>query len=595
MATSPYAAPQSTAQSTPHSSLYRRRLGPHHFAYLRAVAEGLERTDCARRYLGIEHGHEAVTAHRLVVDQVRAAARRRGETSARLIGLTIRVSDTHQPSLEDFIAERGLDGWSENEVTELYAELCGEAQGPDPKAQRRERLRKRQIELLRSLESAVAEAPSPSDFVGGWFDAALARKLDLAGFHTLGELNARVSAGGAWYKSLPAVGKAKAQRIEAFLRTLLPREAQALPFFGLGRQTGRALVASVPAPPALSGSLLGEVTTEQTVEAWIAARANSDATRKVYAREVGRFLVWLRHERPGVSPQQLGVQDAVAFTGFLREIPSHFISRRKASPGELGWAPFRGQLTPGSRKQALIVVSSWLDWLVEARHLAANPFRLVSRKQGDDQAATGEVKAITEGAMQALLRYFEHEEPSPAIHRMRFVLRFLESMGLRASELLAARLGDLVTLPEGLALKVHGKGAKNRHVTLNRQARDALNDYLAVRGLGDFLQAPAETPILASARDPMTPITYPALYQTVRRWLEKAVSSVDLPRHEKTQLYKASTHWLRHTFGTRLIEKGAAPDAVQSSMGHASPVTLSRYTRSSARRQFSEVAKVFGE
>lgn len=28
---------------------------------------------------------------------------------------------------------------------------------------------------------------------------------------------------------------------------------------------------------------------------------------------------------------------------------------------------------------------------------------------------------------------------------MRFLLRFLEAMGLRASELLAARLGDLVT------------------------------------------------------------------------------------------------------------------------------------------------------
>ncbi|PRD63831.1 tyrosine-type recombinase/integrase [Malikia granosa] len=587
MATSPY--------GTPPASLYRRRLGPHHFAYLRAVAEGLERTDCARRYLGIEHGHEAVTAHRLVVDQVRAAARRRGETSARLIGLTIRVSGTAQPSLEDFIAERGLDGWSEAEVTELYAECCGEVQGPDPKAQRRERLRRRQIELLRSLESAVAEAPSPSDFVGGWFDEALARKLDLAGIRTLGELNSRVSAGGAWYRPLPAVGKAKAQRIEAFLRTLLPREAQVLPFFGVSRQTGRALVVSGPPSPVPAGSLLGELTIEQTVEAWIAARANSDATRKVYAREVGRFLVWLRHERPGVTPAQLGVRDAVAFAELLRDIPPHFISRRKASPGAIGWAPFRGQLTPASRQQALTVVSSWLDWLVEARHVEANPFRLVSRKQGDDQTATGEVKAITEGAMQALLHYFEQVEPSPAIHRMRFVLRFLESMGLRASELLAARLGDLVTLPEGLALKVHGKGAKNRHVTLNRQAREALNEYLAARGLGDFLQAPAETPILASARDPMTPITYPALYQTVRRWLEKAVSASALPQHEKSQLYKASTHWLRHTFGTRLIEKGAAPDAVQSSMGHASPVTLGRYTRSSAKRQFSEVAKVFGE
>jgi len=584
--------------TSPYASRYTRRLGPHHFAYLRAIAEGLERTDCARRYLGIEHGHEAITAHRLVVDQVRAAARRRGEPSARLIGLTIRVPDSVQPSLEDFIAERGLDDWSEAEVTELYLELCGEAQGPDPKAQRRERLRKRQMALLKSLEQAVAQAPSPSDFVGGWFDEALARKLDLAGFHTLGELNARVSAGGVWYKSLPAVGKAKARRIEAFLRTLLPREAQALPFFGPLRQGGSALVPHQPLfQPHIvpAASLLGELTIEQTVEAWIAARANSEATRKVYAREVGRFLVWLRHERPGVSPAQLGVRDAVAFAELLRDIPIHFISRRKAAPGTIGWAPFRGQLTPTSRKQALTVVSSWLDWLVEARHIEANPFRLISRKQGDDRDMRGEVKAISEGAMQALLRYFEQAEPSPAIHRMRFLLRFLEAMGLRASELLAARLGDLVTLPEGLALKVHGKGAKNRHVTLNRQAREALNDYLAARGLGDFLNADPATPVLASALDPMTPVSYPALYQTVRRWLEKAVSASALPQHERAQLYKASIHWLRHTFGTRLIEKGAAPDAVQSSMGHASPATLGRYTRSSAKRQFSEVAKVFGE
>ena len=42
-------------------------------------------------------------------------------------------------------------------------------------------------------------------------------------------------------------------------------------------------------------------------------------------------------------------------------------------------------------------------------------------------------------------------------------------------------------------------------------------------------------------------------------------------------------------------DKLKVPDVVQSSMGHASPVTLSRYTRSSVKRQFSEVAKVFGE
>jgi len=58
-----------------------RRLGPHHFAYLRAVAEGLDLTDSARRYLGTQHGHEAVTAHQQAVDAVRAVARRQGDVA----------------------------------------------------------------------------------------------------------------------------------------------------------------------------------------------------------------------------------------------------------------------------------------------------------------------------------------------------------------------------------------------------------------------------------------------------------------------------------------------------------------------------------
>ena len=53
------------------------RLGAHHFAHLRAVAEGLDIADSARRYLGIGHGHEARSAHLQTVESVRAIARRR--------------------------------------------------------------------------------------------------------------------------------------------------------------------------------------------------------------------------------------------------------------------------------------------------------------------------------------------------------------------------------------------------------------------------------------------------------------------------------------------------------------------------------------
>ena len=150
MATSSYGTPP----TTPHS-LYRRRLRPHPLR----LGCRFRRTDCANA-TSASSMCKAVTAHRLVVDQVRAVARRRGETSARPDRPDDPRLDTAQPSLEEFIAERGLDGWSEAEVTEL-CRVRGETRDRT-RAQRRERLRRRQIELLRSLESAVAEAPSPS-------------------------------------------------------------------------------------------------------------------------------------------------------------------------------------------------------------------------------------------------------------------------------------------------------------------------------------------------------------------------------------------------------------------------------------------------
>lgn len=66
---------------SPTRSLGERRfvqtLGLHHFAYLRAVAEGLEVAESAAPYLDTEHGHEARSAHQQTVDAVRVIARRR--------------------------------------------------------------------------------------------------------------------------------------------------------------------------------------------------------------------------------------------------------------------------------------------------------------------------------------------------------------------------------------------------------------------------------------------------------------------------------------------------------------------------------------
>ena len=193
-----------------------RRIGLHHFAHLRAVAEGLDVTQCAARYLGTEHGHEARTAHQQTVDAVRAVARRRGEPW-RLVGLSIKTTGAERPTLDTF-ADGRFDGFSEAEVLEIYQETFP----ADRKAARSQRLRARQLALLHRLETMAAKQPQDGDLVAGWFDDRTAGKLTAAGIISLGELNARIAAGGRWFRSLPAVGEAKARRIAQHLATLLP-------------------------------------------------------------------------------------------------------------------------------------------------------------------------------------------------------------------------------------------------------------------------------------------------------------------------------------------------------------------------------------
>ena len=595
------------------SAHFVRRLGPHHFAYLRAVAEGLDLADCARRYLGIEHGHEARTAHHEAVDAVRAVARRRGESAWRLVGLTIRSpAGAPRPSLDVFAQQHDLDGFSESEVVKLYAE----AFPADRKTARGQRLRERQQELLRRLEGLAAETPQPSDLVAGWFDEALAAKLVTAGLLTLGALNARISAGGRWFAALPAVGIAKARRIERHLSTLLPREAQTpralfalsatpalwgapSPSRASGAQADGALgdlVVQEATTTALTRPLLDVDSDLQAVQSWIQARAGSTATATLYQRDAHRLLLWLQYECRGATLAQMSVADCGAFMAFLQNIPPRWISRVRAAPGQPGWAPFRGQLSHASCRQSIVIIASMFAWLQSAQYLTANPWVLVNQATGDDPGKKMlDTKALSEAAMLEVLRFVDGQALSASRARIRFTLLFVEAVGLRSAELLSATLGDLRLEPEGWVMQVRGKGSKNRIAAVPGQALHALQDYLLVRGLGSIQAAPPGAPLLASSLDPMASVGYQALYEHVKGWLTKAVRASSLPANERDRLAGATTHWLRHTFGTRAIARQVPLDVIQAQMGHTSiQTTTAIYGRAPIQRRVDELGKAFG-
>ncbi|WP_347557862.1 site-specific integrase [Robbsia sp. KACC 23696] len=63
--------------------------------------------------------------------------------------------------------------------------------------------------------------------------------------------------------------------------------------------------------------------------------------------------------------------------------------------------------------------------------------------------------------------------------------------------------------------------------------------------------------------------------------------------HAAARLAKASTHWLRHTFGTRAIEAGTLLDIVQENLCHVSPATTSIYVTTELHRRIRALEEAF--
>ncbi|MGZ5318773.1 MAG: site-specific tyrosine recombinase XerD [Actinomycetota bacterium] len=157
------------------------------------------------------------------------------------------------------------------------------------------------------------------------------------------------------------------------------------------------------------------------------------------------------------------------------------------------------------------------------------------------------------------------EAPDPATPtglRDRAILELLYGAGLRISELTALDVDDL-DLEEG-AVRVLGKGGKEREVPLGRFAREAVDAYLT-RG----------RPALASAA------SRGALFLTARGGrLTRQSGNRLLAIHVRTAGIESrvTPHSLRHSFATHLLEGGADVRVVQELLGHASVATTQIYT-----------------
>ncbi len=160
-------------------------------------------------------------------------------------------------------------------------------------------------------------------------------------------------------------------------------------------------------------------------------------------------------------------------------------------------------------------------------------------------------------------------EDTPLGLRDRAMLELLYATGMRASEIIGVKVGDL-NLPSG-SLRCFGKGGKERVLPLYPSMVRVLQHYLEF-GRPLLLREPSEGMLFVNNLG--QPLTRQGLWFLVQHYVEAA----GLPSW-------VTPHTLRHTFATHLLEGGAELREIQHLLGHANITTTQIYTEVSGQRK----------
>ena len=159
--------------------------------------------------------------------------------------------------------------------------------------------------------------------------------------------------------------------------------------------------------------------------------------------------------------------------------------------------------------------------------------------------------------------------------RLKCLVELLYGAGLRATELVSLKLGQLPRRKEARWVTtdviVRGKGGKERLCPLGRPALRGLTDWLKVRE--DHL------PEASLTRSRAEPFVFPSRGKSghlTRRRLGQLLEALALKAGIRPD--RVHPHALRHAYATHLLMGGADLRSVQTLLGHADIATTQIYT-----------------
>ncbi len=163
---------------------------------------------------------------------------------------------------------------------------------------------------------------------------------------------------------------------------------------------------------------------------------------------------------------------------------------------------------------------------------------------------------------------------TPFDYRNKSMLELMYATGLRVSELLDLKLGDIDI--ENCVIRVVGKGSKERIVPIGEYTLDSLNNYLEVRN--ELLKnKTCEYLYLNNMGGRLSRFSF---FKLIKKLLIEKGIHKDI-----------SPHTLRHSFATHMLDYGADLRSIQELLGHSDIATTKIYTHISnnkIREEYNE-------
>ena len=156
--------------------------------------------------------------------------------------------------------------------------------------------------------------------------------------------------------------------------------------------------------------------------------------------------------------------------------------------------------------------------------------------------------------------------------RDRAIVEFLYSTGVRISELIGIKIGDIDFYKK--EVKVYGKGDKERIVYFDEITKFYLDKYL--RGAN----YPSEYPLFSQYKNPAIPLSD----RTIQQFLSKL--------GKESGVHHVHPHKFRRTMATNLLNKGMPVECIKEILGHSSLDTTMIYCNVSKENVKSNYMKL---